>query len=54
MRHKRRFWIRFHFQECPVCGRGCEYRERVYGKRKPKQMKLRYEYRQVYDHCVGV
>ena len=29
---KRKYWYILHIYECPICGRGEEYRERVYEK----------------------
>lgn len=52
---RRRYWVRFHWGECPVCGSDSSYRERVYG-RKPKDSRLRHVYipdTSTYDHCVG-
>lgn len=36
-------WYRIYVSECPVCGRGDEVRERIYG-RKPKDPNKRYVY----------
>lgn len=44
-----------HLGECPVCGRDCSYRVRVYG-RKPTSEKKRYVYlpdTATYDYCIG-
>lgn len=49
------YWYRIHVGECPVCGRGKGYRERVYGPR-PKDPKARYRTMpdsETYDHCIG-
>ncbi len=54
MAKKRRYWIRFHYGECPVCGRDKSFRERVYG-RKPKRWQNRVVYlgyNQTYDNCI--
>ena len=48
---RRKYWIAFTRLECPVCGRGQEYRERMYTP-KPKDPKERYEYLQSYDNCL--
>lgn len=51
---QRRYWIRFWYGECVVCGRGNGYRERVYG-RKPKNPKERYLQLPdtvTYDYCL--
>jgi predicted RNA-binding Zn-ribbon protein involved in translation (DUF1610 family) len=45
-------WYKQYVYECPVCGSGKIYRERVYGK-KPKKYTLCYEYKQNYDNCLG-
>lgn len=49
-----KYWYKFHIGECPVCGRNCSYKERVYGK-KPKKYTLRYislSYEETYDGCI--
>lgn len=49
-----RYWYRFYFGECPVCGRCKSYKERVYGP-KPKDVKDRIKYlsdSQTYDNCL--
>ena len=42
-------WYRICIRECPVCGRGKEWRERMPPPRPP--IEERYEYRQAYDYC---
>jgi len=49
---KKTYWIRFHYSECPVCGRGDEERERVYDEPKPEDVSKRHIYHQHYDWCV--
>ena len=47
------YWYRMYCGECPVCGRDCSYRKRVYGK-KPTTIKKRYvqlTYVECYDWC---
>lgn len=50
----KKYWYRFYWGECPVCGRDKSYKERVYGK-KPKNHDKRHiqlsEF-ETYDHCV--
>lgn len=43
MKKKRKYWIRFHWSECAICGESQNYRERVYGK-KPKHHRKRHLY----------
>lgn len=43
-------WYKQHTIECPVCGRGKTYRERVYGE-KPLDPEKIYRYEQHYDWC---
>jgi hypothetical protein len=47
---KRKYWLFITYQECPVCGRGTEYRERRY-TRKPKNASKRHKFEQHYDWC---
>jgi hypothetical protein len=47
--HKKH-WYKRTITECPVCGRGEDYRERIYGE-KPKDPKKIYEYEVAYDWC---
>lgn len=46
---KRKFWIFLTYYECPVCGRGKEYRERRY---TPKPATGRSKYIESYDWCL--
>lgn len=48
---KKKYWYRFTYEECPVCGSGDEYKERVYRKPKPKNVMKRHIYKQVWDYC---
>jgi hypothetical protein len=47
---KRKYWYRFHIQECPVCGSDHSYKERVYG-RKPGIAKRYIHEGYYYDWC---
>ena len=31
-----KYWIRFHWSECVLCGKSQSYRERVYARDEPK------------------
>lgn len=44
------YWYKFYTEECPVCFRKTEWKERVYTKPKLHE---KYDYRQVYDWCEG-
>lgn len=48
---KRTYWILTTIHECPICGRGNTYRERIYNRPKPKEPSKRYEYHDTYDYC---
>lgn len=48
---KRKYWIKFTHSECPVCGNGDEYRERVYDEPKPKDPQKRHVFEMAYDYC---
>lgn len=45
-----KYWIKFTTRECPICGRGGEYRERQYTE-KPKDPAERYKWVAMYDWC---
>lgn len=40
---KRKYWIRFHTDECPPCGRSDTWKERVYDTPKPEDSYERYK-----------
>lgn len=49
-----RYWYRFYFGECPVCGRDKSYTERIYCQ-KPLNREDRVVYLshfQTYDDCI--
>jgi len=48
---KLKYWIRFNYYECPICGRGDEIRERVYGRPKPENSQERHIFHEHYDWC---
>lgn len=50
---KRIYWYKFYIEECPLCGRGHSYKERVYDIPKPTDINDRYHYSQPYDWCIG-
>ena len=50
MRAKRKCWYFITIEECPICGRGPETRERRYGPR-PDRYEDRHEFAVVYDYC---
>jgi hypothetical protein len=49
---KVKYWYFITYYECPVCGRGSEFRERRYTE-KPTDINDRYEFIQLYDYCEG-
>lgn len=51
---KRAYWIRFHWGECPVCGRDASYSERVYGAKPadPLERHKQLNQTETYDHCL--
>lgn len=46
----KRHWYKWHEEECPLCGSGKSWKERVYGT-KPKDASKRYQYEHIYDYC---
>ena len=48
--HGRGCWYMHFIEECPVCGRGSEWKERRYTP-KPKTAALRWEFIERYDYC---
>ena len=50
MKRKRKYWYFIVYEECPVCGRGKEYRERRY-TRRPNDARKRHKFEQRYDWC---
>jgi len=48
---KKKYWYRFFYEECPVCGSCNEWKERVYDKPKPEDPQERHVYKQVWDYC---
>jgi len=51
MEKKQKYWILFTRHECPVCGGGDSYRERIYDRPKPEDARDRYIYEEMYDWC---
>ena len=47
---QRPHWYKITVFECPVCGQGGTYRERIYGQ-KPKDPQKRYCFESIYDYC---
>lgn len=45
-----KFWIKFTIYECPLCGRGKTYKERM-PLPKPEDPQERYEFITHYDWC---
>lgn len=53
---KKKYWYKYFFGECPVCGSDNTYKERMYTK-KPKDRRERYVHLRdldTYDGCMGV
>lgn len=46
-----KYWYRFTYSYCPVCGGGETYKERVYTP-KPEDPAERHIYEDAYDHCL--
>lgn len=46
-----KYWILFEYHECPICGRGQTYRERIYDKPKPLNPSERHVWVPDYDWC---
>jgi len=44
-------WYKHFIEECPVCGRGDEWKERRYTPPPPKDSPERWEFKQRYDYC---
>lgn len=47
----RGWWVETFVHECPVCGGGETFHERVYDRPKPKDPMKRYHHAQMYDWC---
>lgn len=49
---KKKYWIEFHEESCPVCGRGQGEFQRIrrYNE-KPKEHSKRYTFTERYDYC---
>lgn len=47
----RGYWVLFHSDYCPVCGRSDDWQERVFDRPKPADDRERYVFREVYDWC---
>lgn len=45
LRNRKKYWYKYYFEECVICGRRIERKERQYTP-KPKQRVRRYEERQ--------
>lgn len=45
------YWILTTVHECPVCGRGSTYRERIYDRPRPSEPGELYKFEVVYDWC---
>jgi hypothetical protein len=50
---KNTYWYKFYSCECPVCGRGTSYKERIYDKPKPDNLEEIYEFDECYDNCLS-
>jgi hypothetical protein len=48
---KKEYWYKFFIEECPVCGRSSEWKERIYDKPRPKKKEDRYKFNQTWCHC---
>lgn len=46
----KKYWYKFNIYECPVCGRGDSYKERVYTK---PSLKAKYTFHSDYCGCLG-
>ena len=45
-------WLHTTIQECPVCGKTTKIIKHIKDRPKPSDMKDRFIYEQVYDHCI--
>ncbi len=50
MKGNKKYWYMLYIEECPVCGRTDEFKERRY-TRKPGDRVDRYNYKQEYCYC---
>ena len=49
---KKKYWYKFFWRECPVCGRSdASYKVRMYTP-KPVDARKRHIYQQRYDYCM--
>lgn len=46
IKEKKKYWILYYSEECVLCGRGEEYKIRIYDRPKPEKIEDRYEYHQ--------
>jgi len=45
------YWIKYHIETCPVCGKEDRWQERIYKKPKPKDFRKRYVFTERFDWC---
>ncbi len=48
---KKKYWYKFFIEECPMCGRNSQWKERIYGKPRPIKKEDRYKFSQVWCYC---
>jgi len=50
MAAKKKYWYKFWYRYCPLCGRTQTFKERQYSG-KPKDMRERHIFEEVFDWC---
>lgn len=46
-----KYWYLLHYEDCPVCGKFLNWRERVYDRPKPDDKKDRIKYSYLNCYC---
>ena len=46
----KKYWYKYTYTECPICGRQDKIKERLYGE-KPKDIELRHIF--IQDACIS-
>ena len=47
----KKYWYKFITEYCPLCGRDSAWKERIYGRPKPKKSENRHIFKEEWDYC---